>query len=381
MSDLDDLKDLRADLDYEALIEKATPALRLYIRALEQENARLRQELLALRESSARRQRLAEARAAREEEPEPRPGTRHPEDVMVVTVSRRGLAKRTPLNEYTPQRRGGIGVFDLALAKDDSIAHLLVARQSATLLALTSRGRAFRVGVDTLPLTEIRGRGLSLAERLPLTPDEELAVLVALDDADPRSTALVATASGWVRSWHRNYLGPRLQPGTLLYEPQRGGGVPVAATLSGGDGDVLIALRSGLAYRFPESQVRRDGVRGIQLRPEDAVVGIAAVREESTVLLVTADGQGARREMSTFAANKSAGGQGKVIMKTEQLAGVAAVNEEDEVLCISASGKIIRFAAAEVPVKAGSVQGVAVLDVRNDRLAALAVAPAPGGVA
>jgi DNA gyrase subunit A len=378
MPNPDSLADLRSDLDYDALIEKASPALRLYVRALEQENARLRQEVLELRESGARRQRAVEARVARPESAAAQLETvRHPEDMMVIAITRLGLAKRTPLNDYSTQRRGGLGVYDIQTGRDDAAAHLLTGRASATLLILTNRGRAFRVAIDTLPLTDVRGRGGALPERLMLTPDETIAAAVVLDDADPRPSVLVATAAGWVRPWHRNYLGPRLQPGTLLYEPQRGGGAPAAITLAHGDGDVLLALRSGLAYRFAESQVRRDGVRGIQVHPEDAVVGIASVRDESTVLFVTADGQGARRAMSGFSANKTPGGQGKIIMKTDALVGVAAVDDADEALLISGLAKIIRFGVADVPVKAGSVQGVNVMDCRNDTLTALAIAPAP----
>ena len=376
MADNDTLEELRADLDYDQLIERASPALRLYIRTLEQENARLRQEVLELRETNVRRQRASEARERRAESSPAQVATpRHPDDVMVISITAQGLAKRTPLNDYSTQRRGGAGVFDIQTSRDDLAAHLLVARASAALLAITNRGRGFRLPIDTLPLGEVRSRGASLPERLAFTPGETLAALLALDDDDPRSTVLVATSNGWVRPWHRNYLGPRLQPGTLLYDPQRGGGPPAAMILSDGEDDLLIALRSGAAYRFSESLVRRDGVRGIQVRPDDTVVGIASVRDESNVLLVTADGQGTRREMSGFAVNKSPGGQGKAIMKTDALVDLAAVGEQDEVLCISGFAKIIRFGVSEVPAKAGVVQGVAVMDCRGDSLAALAVLP------
>lgn len=378
MADIDALEELRTDLDYDKLIERASPALRLYIRTLEQENVRLRQEVLELREASARRQRASEVRERRAESlPAQVATTPYPDDVMVISITAQGLGKRTPLNDYSTQRRGGIGVFDIQTSREDSVAHLLVARAGATLLTVTNRGRAFRLPADSLPLSAQRSRGASLPERLALTPGETLAALLALDDDDPRSTVLVATNNGWVRPWHRNYLGPRLQPGTLLYDPQRGGGPPAAMILSEGDADLLIALRSGAAYRFSESLARRDGVRGIQVRPDDAVVGLASVRDDSSVLLVSADGQGTRREMSGFTANKSPGGQGKVIMKTDALVDLAVVGEQDEVLCISGFAKIIRFGAAEVPAKAGVVQGVAVMDCRGDSLAALAVLPPP----
>lgn len=375
----DPLDDLHHDPDYDKLIQQASPALQRYIRTLEMENARLRQELLELRQSAQRRQRVE---AAVRERSVDSPTTqlitpRHPDDVQVVTITSRGLAKRTPLNDYATQRRGGIGVFDILAPREDLVAHLFVTRATAALLLLSNRGRAFRLPLDTLPLTDVRGRGASLPERLLFTSDESIAAVLPLDDNDPRTTVLIATEGGWLRTLHRNYVGPRLQPGTLLSDPHRGG-APAAMTLSNGASDVLMVLRSGAGYRFSERQAGRDGVRGIQARPDDRVVGVVSVRsDDDHVLLVTADGQGTRRQMAGFAANKTPGGQGKVIMKTDALVGAVAVNTGDEALCISGFAKIIRFAADEVPAKTGNVQGVAVLDTRGDTLAALAAVPAP----
>jgi DNA gyrase/topoisomerase IV subunit A len=258
------------------------------------------------------------------------------------------------------------------------VAHLLVARESAAVLVLSSRGRAFRVPVDSLPLTEMRGRGTSLPGRLMLTNDETIGALLALDDErDGGSNLLIATASGWVRSLHRNYVGPRLQPGTLLSDPRRGG-PPAAMALSDGEGDLLVATRSGLGYRFSERLLRREGVSGIQVRPGDALAGIASIGgDEDDVLLVTGDGQGARRNMGGFSANKSPGGQGKILMKTDALAGLARVTGTCEAMCASGLAKVIRFAVDEVPAKSGSVQGVNVMDCRSDSLTAMAVIHPP----
>ena len=193
-----------------------------------------------------------------------------------------------------------------------------------------------------------------------------MAVASLDDELDDRSNLLIVTTSGLVRAVHRTYVGPRLQPGTLLSDPKRGG-APAAMTLSNGASDVLIALRSGVGYRFDERLIRREGTRGIQTSPDDSVAGIVSVSgDEDEVLLVTADGQGTRRQMAGFSANKTPGGQGKVLMKTDALVGIARAAEGDEALCISGFAKIIRFAAAEVPAKSGTVQGVSVLDIRGD---------------
>jgi DNA gyrase subunit A len=362
MSDSDPLDHLKQDIDYDKLIAQASPALQRYVRTMELENARLRQELLDLRQGAARRQRAEVARETRSEAaPAPLPTLRHPDDVMVLTITARGLAKRTPLNDYSTQRRGGVGVFDIQSTRDDLVAHLAVTRASASLLLLSSRGRAFRIPVDSLPLTEVRGRGASLPERLLFTEDE----------------TLIGTQNGWLRSLHRTYVGPRLQPGTLLSDPKRGG-PPAVLALSNGSSEVLMVLRSGLGYRFSERLINREGVRGIQTRPDDTVVGVVSIQgDEDEVLLVTADGQGTRRQMAGFANNKSPGGQGKVIIKSDALAGAARVGSGDEALCISGFAKIIRFGVDEVPAKSGNVQGVSILDTRGDNLAALAVLAPP----
>jgi DNA gyrase subunit A len=379
MSESDRIENLKQDIDYDKLITQASPALQRYIRTLEMENARLRQELLELRQGAARRQRAEMARETRSETASvPLPTVRYPDDVMVLTITSRGLAKRTPLNDYSTQRRGGVGVFDIQSTRDDLAAHLAVTRASASLLVLSSRGRAFRVPIDSLPLTEVRGRGASLPERLLFTEDETVAAVLALDDEqDPRNTVLIGTQNGWLRSLHRTYAGPRLQPGTLLSDPKRGG-PPAVLALSNGNSDVLMVLRSGLGYRFSERLISREGVRGIQTRPDDYVVGVVSIQgDEDEVLLVTADGQGTRRQMAGFASNKSPGGQGKVIIKSDALAAAARVAAGDEALCISGFAKIIRFAVDEAPAKSGNVQGVSILDTRGDSLAALAVVAPP----
>lgn len=379
MPDSDPRDSLRQDIDYDKLIAQTSPALQRYIRTLELENARMRQELLELRQGAVRRQRAESLREARADAPVSQlPTPRHPNDVMVLTITRRGLAKRTPLNEYSTQRRGGIGVYDILAARDDAAAHLAVTREDAALLVLSSRGRAFCIPVDSLPLSEPRGRGASLPERLLFTEEETVAAVLPLDDQrDTRNTVLIATTNGWLRSLHRNYVGTHLQPGTLLSDPRRGG-PPAALALSKGTGDVLLTLRSGAGYRFPERLIGRDGVRGIQTHPDDWVVGLVGVEsDDDEVLLVTGDGQGVRRQMAGFASNKSPGGQGKVIIKSDVLAGAARVRPGDEALCISNAAKIIRFAVDEVPAKSGNVQGVSILDIRGDSLAALTVAPLP----
>ena len=232
----------------------------LYIGKLEQENSRLRQEVLELRQLATRRQRAETSRDTREEAaPVALVTIRYPEDVMVISITSRGLAKRTPLNDYSTQRAGGMGVFDILSGRDDPVVQVLVAHAGASLLILSTAGPHVSGSARYGALDRGEGQRRFVSRRLMFTTDEAIGYTLALDEElDDRSNLLIVTTGGLVRAVHRTYVGPRLQPGTLLCDPKRGGS-PAAMTLSNGASDVLIALRSGVGYRFDERLIRREG--------------------------------------------------------------------------------------------------------------------------
>jgi len=127
-----------------------------------------------------------------------------------------------------------------------------------------------------------------------------------------------------------------------------------------------------MGIRFPVTASPGRGGRGISLGREDRVVGAVQVEEDTTVLMLTARGLGARRSMRNFAANKSPGGKGKIAMKADDVVAVVTAEDEDEVFAISELAKMIRFPAGEVPERRNPVQGVAVMATRGDRVVAAA---------
>ncbi len=362
------------DDDLERELERLSPQVRAFIDALIEENARLRAELADLKARGTRS--AAPGRRTRTASAPPAIVTpHHPDTVMVITITARGRVKRTPLNAYPAQRRGGIGIYGIRTSEGDPVRHLVVADERATLLVLTSRARAFRIPVAELPQADIAARGNPMTDWLSLTAEERITVVLPLDESDSRSQMLIATERGWVRKLQRRYVGPSLHPGTLLYDPREGGG-PVAATLSDGTADVFMATAQGQSIRFSEKVIPLRGALGIRLKPGDSVVGLCPVTDAQQVLLISRDGKGTRRLMEGFAA-QGAGGQGKIAMKTDELAVVAPIADPDEVLCISEMGKIIRFPATEVPARASAVQGVSVIELQRDRVAAAVVIPPP----
>lgn len=336
-------------------LDELAPAVRAYIEFLEAELERLRQR--------GEHSRRSEATTDPPEPSEP------PTSLNVITVSRSGVAKRTPRHLYSRQRRGGMGVFDLETPEDDPPAFLTIADESHSLVLVTDQARAFRMPVHALPESPVHGRGQSITSRFSFHPDERLALV--FPDQGGTYVALL-TQRGHVRWFAGHLFGEKLRSGTILYEVDKFG-YPIAACWSSGDGDLFIVSRQGRGIRFSARQVPVRGCLGIRLERDDVAVAIASVHDSSGVFLLSNDGRGTIRLMSGFRANKSPGAGGKVTMKTDHLVGAVAVEDADDLFIISRLSKLIRFPAVEVPPKEGVVQGVNCMALRADETVALAV--------
>lgn len=336
-------------------LDTLDPDVRAYIEALEAELDRLR------RGRNQPRREAAEPVSSEPSEP--------PTTLNVITISAAGLAKRTPRHLYSRQRRGGMGVFDLEVPEDDLPALLTIADESQSLVLITSRARAFRLPVQKLPESSLRSRGQPLTAHLSLSPDERPAIVIP----DQGGTYLaLLTQRGHVRWFAGHLLGEKLRPGTVLYEVEKLG-PPAAMCWTPSDGELFIATRQGHAIRFATRQVPVRGCLGIRLDRDDDAVAITAVRPDSGVFLLGADGTGTIRLMSGFRLNKAPGAGGKIAIKTDHLTGAAVVDDTDDIFIISRLGKIIRFSAAEVPAKEGVVRGVNCMALRADETVSITV--------
>ena len=148
--------------------------------------------------------------------------------IQIISISAGGVAKRTPRHLYGRQRRGWYGRLRPGCAGRRPVAHLVMAEESAGLILMTSHGRIFRVPVREVVLREVRGRGEPLLTRFPVRPDEQLALAVPDTALGGGSHLVLVSERGQVRRIARQYLGPSLQPGTVLYDV-REGGPPAAA--------------------------------------------------------------------------------------------------------------------------------------------------------
>ncbi len=325
--------------------------------------AYLEEELLRLQSKTPTSSTAVASEAAEPEPSEP------PTTMQVISISAGGVAKRTPRHLYGRQRRGGMGVFDIDLAENDAPAHLVVADAAAHLLLITDQGRAFRLPVASVRETAVRDRGVDITGHFPLRPHERITAVLPADNG---SHLALASVKGWVRLIPQARLGPSLIPGLSFFDTANWGSV-VAACWTSGQDDLFIATQQGQALRFAERQIHKNGNLGIRLDAGDKVVAVTAVTEEGSVFLLSADGKGTLREMSTFRANKTLGSGGKAALKTDALVTAVAVQESDDLFLISQTSKIIRFPASDVPPKSGAVQGVNCMNLRNDVVVATAV--------
>ncbi len=325
-------------------LTNVAPEIIAYIEALEDQVAAL-QDKPAVRSSAP---------------PEP---SEPPTTINIISISASGMAKRTPRHHYARQRRGGMGVFDLESDREPP-AFLVAADEQGAVLFITDQGRAFRVPVNTIVETDVRGSGEALSHGLTLRPDERLAI--ALPDAGGPFLTLV-TERGQTRRIGGQSFGANLRSGTVLIDSHESR-APAAAAWTSGQADIFIATATGRAIRFAERQVPVRGCLGIRVDPQDRVVGVGDVGAEDGIFLIGSDGKGTIRLMDGFAANKSPGASGKIAMKTDQLIAVTPVpaNAAPDLFIISRLGKIIRFNSGEVPAKEGVVQGVNCMQLRND---------------
>jgi DNA gyrase subunit A len=303
------------------------------------------------------------------------------EEDMVITVSRGGYIKRSPLSLYRAQRRGGKGRIGATTKEEDVVEHLFVASTHAYILAFTSRGRMHWIKVYEVPQLGPATRGKAIVNLLNLDPNERVVALASTKDFPEDQYLVFATRQGLVK-----------KTALAAYANVRSGGI-IAINIE--DGDELLSVRVtdgtrqifigthlGQGIRFAETDVRptgRDttGVWGIALKKDgDYVVEMEVVEEHGHLLTVTEKGYGKRSEASEYRF-QSRGGSGvinlKVTEKNGPVAGIKSVTDVDQLLLITQSGMLIRIKVKDIRETGRAAQGVKLIDLEEgDRVVAVA---------
>ena len=284
------------------------------------------------------------------------------EEQVIITLSHNAYIRRIPMTLY--RRRLATGKAQLGVDADDFLEHVFVAGTADTLLFVSEFGQAYAVDVGDVPEASGAARGRSLAQVLTLPKGDRVAALLPIGAFDAQRSLLFLTASGTIKRTTLDQYGSiraggiaaiRLQDDDYLLDVQ----------LSDGSADVVLVTSGGRAIRFPETDVPQmgrvaQGVRGMQLRGDDGVVGMVVVRREGTLCTITAHGYGKRTRVADYPAQRR-GGIGTITLdvseKTGPIVGAMELLDDDELMIITASGAARRVAAGSVPMQGRATQG------------------------
>ena len=310
-----------------------------------------------------------------------------PNSKVVVTISHAGYVKRTNLDEYKVQNRGGRGQKGVATRNEDFLEHLFVGTNHQYMLFFTQKGKVFWMRVYEIPEGGKTSKGRALQNLINIEQDDKVKAFLVTEDLKNEEYVnshyiIMATKKGQVKKTSlEQYSRPRtngINAITIREDDEL-----LEAKLTTGDSQVMIALKSGKSIRFEESKTRpmgrnASGVRGITLsNASDEVVGMIAVNDqESNVLVVSENGYGKRSSLEDYRITNRGGKGVKTINVTDKTGGLVAiknVTDEDDLMIINKSGITIRMAVADLRVMGRATQGVKLINIKgNDSIAAVA---------
>ena len=317
------------------------------------------------------------------------------EEDVVVTISHLGYIKRTSSRDYRQQRRGGRGAKGSSTRQEDFIEHLFVASTHHTLMIFTEKGRCFWLKVYQIPEGDRTSKGRALQNMIQIPPDDKVRAIIDVKNFEDEEYVnnhyiLLCTKQGIInKSKLKDFSRPR-QSGINAIEIREGDQL-IAARMTDGNCEIMMAVKSGRAIRFPENKVRATGrggigVYGIEVdEKNDEVVGMITVNTEDktrTVLVVSEKGYGKRTfldDPETGEANyriTNRGGKGvrtiKITDKTGGLVGLLDVTEKEDLMITCESGITIRMAVKAISEQSRATQGVRLIKVdEGDSIAAI----------
>ena len=295
------------------------------------------------------------------------------DEEMVVTISHRSYIKRTPLTIYRSQRRGGKGRMGMITRENDFVSQLYIASTHSFFLVFTNKGRVFWLKVHEIPIGSPTAQGKAIVNLLPFGEGEKLATILPVREFIPGPSLVMATQRGIIKKTDlMNFQRPR-SAGIIALSLDAEDEL-VSAALSEPDQSIVIGTRYGKIIRFPSAEVRdmgraARGVKGMEVAPEDRVVGMEVLRPGGTILTVTERGFGKRTDPKKYPEHhrKGQGVKGLDITKRNgPIMAILQVNEDDEIMLVTDGGKILRMIAKGISLIGRVTQGVKLMDLEAE---------------
>ena len=290
------------------------------------------------------------------------------EDV-VVTISHSGYIKRTPLQAYRAQRRGGKGVKGMGTREEDYVVDLFPATTHSSLLCFTNIGKLYSLRVHQIPEAQNRAaRGKAIVNLLNLATNDKIKAILPVDKFEEGKYVVMVTRQGILKKTSLSEFSNIRSDGIRAINFKEGD-VLLSAKLTDGKKDLFFSTAEGNSIRFNETQVRpmgriAAGVIGIRLEKGDQVVGVEVLdpkKKEVPFLTVTENGYGKRTDSAEYKA-QSRGGKGIITIKTTdrngKVVGIIIADDDSDVMMITDQGQIIRMKAKDISVIGRNTQGV-----------------------
>ncbi|MDT8442209.1 MAG: DNA gyrase subunit A [Desulfuromonadales bacterium] len=304
------------------------------------------------------------------------------EEDMVVTVSHGGYIKRNAVSLYRAQRRGGKGMTGMRPKEEDFVERLFIASTHSYILIFTDKGRLYWLKVHEIPQGGRAARGKAIVNLLQLQPDEKVTTILPVKEFVDGKYIITATSQGTVKKTElMAYANPR-QGGIIALTIDEGDRL-IAARLTDGDMDILLASRNGKSIRFPETDVRpmgrtARGVRGMFLEGDDQLIGMEVVTDATaaTLVSVTINGYGKRTRIDEYRV-QSRGGKGIITIKTSERNGpvvdIKLVDGDSDLMFITDRGKVLRTRVGALSIIGRNTQGVRLMVLETgERIVAVA---------
>ena len=311
------------------------------------------------------------------------------DEEVVVTLTEKGYVKRTSIDNYRAQKRGGVGVNATNTIEDDIVKDMYIAKNLDSLLIFTTKGKVFSMKVYEVPESGKQARGKLIGNLIKLSDDETVSTVIRVREFGENRNIVFITRDGVVKktelSLFANINKTGIRAITLKEEDEL---KFVGLTTGKGHDEVFIATKNGFAIRFKEEDVRSmgrtaSGVRAITLRKADAVVAANVVEPEDnklSVLTLSEEGYGKRTYLSEYRLQTRAG-KGitnlKVNDKTGKVVDVKIVDNDSEIMLITSEGTLIRTKVQSISIIGRATSGVRIMKVRNEEKVASAVKITP----
>ena len=301
------------------------------------------------------------------------------EDV-VVTISNKGFIKRMPLSGYRRQRRGGKGMKGTTTREEEYVEHLFVATNHNYILFFSESGKCYWLKVYEIPEGGRLARGRAIVNLIEINKDDAIKAFVpvkSLDDPEylKDKSIVMCSVNGQIKKTSLEaYSRPR-RDGIIAINIKDDDSL-LAAELTDGDSNIILANSNGRAIRFHETDVRQmgrntSGVRGMTLGKDDAIVDMVIIKNthEATVLAISENGFGKRSLVDDYR-EQSRGGKGVITLKTTPKTGgliaLKEVSDQDDLMVITQRGKVIRMNCGSIRTMGRNTQGVRIMRLDSD---------------